>query len=233
TILLPRWGPSVFRRQRERRYLTPIVQSQQDSIFLQSPSLLVPCQPRVSGRRREEVRLGYAVEPQPIWPAIVASSGGVPELAFVSEVPSPRTLVDHSREKFRPGLHKASFWNEVLLRNRSFVVVDSSRDNRPRVQVLIVNSVGFLGFVESFFGKVSPWKPSYQQYGVAMLNQSRNDLVHTFGKPRCVNAKTCSDILATKFPIHPCLVCWRGGPGGRTVFSLLGWLCYGGNRAVF
>jgi len=55
------------------------------------------------------------VEPQLIWPAIVASAGGVPELAFVSEVPNRRTLVDHSREKFRPGLHKASFWNDVLL----------------------------------------------------------------------------------------------------------------------
>src|SRR5713226_3256389 len=93
TTLLLIWDLSAFLRRRGKRYLTPIARFQQDSIYVQSPSLRHPCQPGFSEQCLAEVLPVLAVELQPVCSGTVATSGEVPELAFVSEVPNRRTLV--------------------------------------------------------------------------------------------------------------------------------------------
>src|SRR3989442_14122634 len=87
------WGLSAFLRRRGKRYLTPIARFQQDSIYVRSPSLRHPCQLGFSERCLAEVPPVLAVELRPVCSGTAAISGGVPELAFVSEVPNRRTSV--------------------------------------------------------------------------------------------------------------------------------------------
>src|SRR5438128_6629002 len=110
TTPLPIWGLSAFLRRQGKQYLTPIARFQQDSTYVQSPSLRLPCQLGFSERCLAEVLPVLEVELQPVCSVTVTISGGVPELAFVSEVRSRRTSVWTIQEgKFGPGLHKASF----------------------------------------------------------------------------------------------------------------------------
>src|SRR3989442_9017335 len=99
TTLLLKWGLSAFLRRRGKRYLTPIVRFQQDSVYVQSPSLRYPCQQGFSERCLVEVLSVLAVELRPVCSGTVAISGGVPELAFVSEVPNRRTSVYTIQER--------------------------------------------------------------------------------------------------------------------------------------
>src|SRR2546427_8589687 len=91
TTLLLIWGLSAFLRRQGKRCLTPIVRSQQDSIYVQSPSLRHPCRLGFSERFLAEVLPVLAVELRLGFSGTVAISGGVPELAFFSEVPNRRT----------------------------------------------------------------------------------------------------------------------------------------------
>src|SRR2546427_296543 len=62
TTLLLIWGLSAFLRRQGKRCLTPIVRSQQDSIYVQSPSLRHPCRLGFSERFLAEVLPVLAVE---------------------------------------------------------------------------------------------------------------------------------------------------------------------------
>src|SRR5436853_7863516 len=87
------WDLSAFLQRQVMRCLTPIVRFQQDSICVQSPSLRHPCRLGFSERCLAEVLPVLAVELQLVCFGTAAISGGVPELAFVSEVPNRRTSV--------------------------------------------------------------------------------------------------------------------------------------------
>src|SRR2546428_12043926 len=93
TTLLLIWGLSVFPRRQGKQYLTPIARFQQDSTYVQFPSLRHPCRLGFSERCLAVVLRVLEVELRPVCSATVAISGGVPELGFVSEVPNRRTSV--------------------------------------------------------------------------------------------------------------------------------------------
>src|SRR2546428_11450260 len=92
TTLLLIWGLSAFLRRQGKRCLTPIVRSQQDSIYVQSPSLRHPCRLGFSERFLAEVLPVLAVELRLGFFWTVAISGGVSELAFFSEFSNRRAL---------------------------------------------------------------------------------------------------------------------------------------------
>src|SRR5207245_10332022 len=98
TALLLKWGLSAFLRRRGKRYLTPIVRFQQDSVYVQSPSLRYPCQQGFSERCLVAVLSALAVERRRVCSGTVAISGGGSGFAFLSACPYQSTSVWTVRE---------------------------------------------------------------------------------------------------------------------------------------